>query len=160
MNSSYGIFFWKITVFVLFVVAEQVRGLLKYWKFCSISIMGKRKETKTENHQSPIYLKQVSNFKATLRRRDSQRFLRNKVRKCQSAHRKSDKCSCGICGYGSERNFHTSAHGCAWFPASLSFRWPHLSNTGCKVIISLEKKKEPSTSFYLPSFPFRFILFY
>ena len=44
--------------------------------------MGPRKQGKTENgeHQSPIYLKHVSNFKASLRRRDSQRFLRTKVR--------------------------------------------------------------------------------
>jgi hypothetical protein len=43
--------------------------------------MGPRKQSKTENgeHQSPIYLKHVSNFKASLRRRDSARFLRTKV---------------------------------------------------------------------------------
>ena len=43
--------------------------------------MGPRKPSKTENgeHQSPIYLKHVSNFKASLRRRDSARFLRTKV---------------------------------------------------------------------------------
>ncbi|KAK4025970.1 hypothetical protein OUZ56_015001 [Daphnia magna] len=42
--------------------------------------MGPRKQNKSENgeHQSPIYLKHVSNFKASLRRRDSQRFLRTK----------------------------------------------------------------------------------
>nr|CAH0103048.1 unnamed protein product [Daphnia galeata] len=42
--------------------------------------MGPRKQSKTENgeHQSPIYLKHVSNFKASLRRRDSARFLRTK----------------------------------------------------------------------------------
>ena len=31
-------------------------------------------------HLSPIYLKNVSNFKATLRRRDSQRFLRRDIK--------------------------------------------------------------------------------
>lgn len=38
-------------------------------------------ENSVGQHQSPIYLKNVSNFKASLRRRDSQRFLKreNKV---------------------------------------------------------------------------------
>jgi hypothetical protein len=83
--------------------------------------MGPRKQSKAETveHQSPIYLKHVSNFKASLRRRDSARFLRTKVNikrftgllhmylhACwhandyvQKCTQENDKSLCGLCGF-------------------------------------------------------------
>lgn len=40
----------------------------------------KQVDRNSNQHESPIYLKNVSNFKASLRRRDSQRFLKREIK--------------------------------------------------------------------------------
>ena len=57
------------------------KSVVTPWKTVFIREMAPRKQDKLNKsvaaeHQSPIYLKNVSNFKTSLRRRDSQRFLK------------------------------------------------------------------------------------
>lgn len=109
--------------------------------------MGPRKQAKSaENgeHQSPVYLKHVSNFKASLRRRDSQRFLRTKVRHYESCrHRKSDKyfvVSVVFVLVGEQQKMNSTLDNSWWcaYLILVTFKWPHLSNRVCHLVVSPE----------------------